>query len=77
VEIATPRAGASLRPALTGTPAFPTGNWVSFGGANNDQVFIYNGSHLLSTAYPVSPVCLFRHPCGVFDEIQFIWRAFH
>jgi hypothetical protein len=30
----------------------PTGSWVTYNGANNQQIYMYNGSHLLSAAYP-------------------------
>ena len=30
----------------------PTGSWVTYNGANNQQIFMYNGSDLLSGVYP-------------------------
>jgi hypothetical protein len=30
----------------------PAGTWVTYNGANNQQIFMYNGSHLLSGVYP-------------------------
>ncbi len=30
----------------------PTGSWITYNGANNQQIFMYNGSDLLSGVYP-------------------------
>lgn len=42
------------------------GNWMNYDGANNQQIFMYNGSDLLSAAYPWST-----------SMILFDWFNFH
>jgi len=43
-----------------------TYNWVNYSAAANQQIFMYNGSDLLSTAYYLTP-----------SEMFFVWTAFH
>jgi hypothetical protein len=42
------------------------GYWMNYNGANNQQIFMYNGSHLLSGAYPSST-----------STMLFYWYNFH
>jgi len=44
----------------------PSGSWVTYNGANNQQIFMYNGSDLLSGVYPAGS-----------STMLFYWFASH